>query len=154
MSPKKLTDTQLVLLSAAAQRQDGAIDPAGEPKGGVAKKAISKLLTDGLVEEVPAGGMLPVWRRDDDREHWRCASRRAALPPSGSKRPARCRKRRRFQGRPRRMVNQLPMLHPKGRVPFARQPRTDARPPARKRSSDELGNSRQSPARVFPSNPA
>ncbi len=61
MSPNKLTDTQLVLLSAAAQRDDGAIDPAEGPKGGLAKKAISKLLTDGLVEEVPAGGMLPVW---------------------------------------------------------------------------------------------
>ena len=63
-------------------------------------------------------------------DRWRCASRRAALPPSGSKRPARCRKRRSFQGGPRRMVIQLPMLHPKGRVPFTRQPRTDARPPA------------------------
>ena len=63
MSPNKLTDTQLVLLSAAAQRDDGAIDPAEGPKGGLAKKAISKLLTDGLLEEVPAGGMLPVWRR-------------------------------------------------------------------------------------------
>ena len=67
MSPSKLTDTQLVLLSAAAQRQDGAIDLAGGPKGGLARKAISKLLTDGLVEEVPAGGTLPVWRRDDDQ---------------------------------------------------------------------------------------
>ena len=67
MSPNKLTDTQLVLLSAAAQREDGAIDPAEGPKGGLAKKAIGKLLTDGLVEEVPAGGTLPVWRCDDDR---------------------------------------------------------------------------------------
>ena len=67
MSPNKLTDTQLVLLSAAAQRDDGAIDPAEGPKGGLAKKAISKLLTDGLLEEVPAGGMLPVWRRNNDQ---------------------------------------------------------------------------------------
>jgi Protein of unknown function (DUF3489) len=67
MSPNKLTDTQLVLLSAASQRADGAIDHAERPKGGLAKKAISKLLTDGLVEEVPAGAMLPAWRRDDDR---------------------------------------------------------------------------------------
>jgi hypothetical protein len=66
MSPNKLTDTQLVVLSAAAQREDGAIGPAEGPKGGLAKKTIGKLLTDGLVEEVPAGGM-PVWRRDDDR---------------------------------------------------------------------------------------
>jgi hypothetical protein len=67
MSPNKLTDTQLVLLSAAAQREDGAINPAEGPKGGLAKKAIGKLLSDGLVEEVPAGGLLPVWRRNDDR---------------------------------------------------------------------------------------
>jgi hypothetical protein len=67
MSPNKLTDTQLVLLAAASQREDGALDPADGPKGGLAKKAIGKLLTDGLVEEVPASGMLPAWRRDDDR---------------------------------------------------------------------------------------
>jgi hypothetical protein len=57
MSPNKLTDRQLVLLSAAGQREDGAIDPAEGPKGGLAKKAIGKLLTDGLVEEVPAGSV-------------------------------------------------------------------------------------------------
>jgi hypothetical protein len=67
MPPRKLTDTQLVLLSVASQREDGAIDPVECPKGRHAKTAISKLLTDGLVEEVPASGMLPVWRRDDDR---------------------------------------------------------------------------------------
>ena len=67
MSSNKLTDTQLVLLSAASQREDGAIDPAQGLKGGLAKKAIGKLLTDGLVEEVPSGGTLPAWRRDDDR---------------------------------------------------------------------------------------
>ena len=67
MSPNKLTDTQLVLLSAASQREDGAIDPGQGPKGGLAKKAINKLLTDGLVEEVPAGSLLSAWRRDDDR---------------------------------------------------------------------------------------
>jgi hypothetical protein len=67
MSPSKLTDTQLVLLSAASQREDGALDIAENPKRGSVKKAISKLLTDGLVEEVPAGGLLPAWRRDDDQ---------------------------------------------------------------------------------------
>ncbi len=67
MIPRKLTDTQLVLLSAAAQRQDGAIELTGKPKPAVARKALTTLLTDGLVEEVPAGGTLPVWRRDDDQ---------------------------------------------------------------------------------------
>jgi hypothetical protein len=67
MTPKKLTDSQLVLLSAAAQRADGAVERTGNRKGAVAKKVITNLLNVGLVEEVPAGGSLPVWRRDDDR---------------------------------------------------------------------------------------
>jgi Protein of unknown function (DUF3489) len=67
MSPKKLTDSQLVLLSAAAQREDGAIELTGKPKRAVTNKAVIKLLHVGLVEEVAAGGTLPVWRRDDDQ---------------------------------------------------------------------------------------
>jgi hypothetical protein len=38
MSPKKLTDTQLVLLSAAAQREDDALELAGNPKEPLFKK--------------------------------------------------------------------------------------------------------------------
>jgi hypothetical protein len=72
--PKKLTDTQLVLLSTAAQHPDSAIDLAGYPKGAVAKKAITRLLEDRLVEEILADGTLPVWRRDhpfrEDRGGW------------------------------------------------------------------------------------
>ena len=64
--PIKLTDTQLVLLSAASQREDGAVVLAPSLKGGAAGKVIGKLLRDGLVEEVPAGASMPVWRRDDD----------------------------------------------------------------------------------------
>jgi hypothetical protein len=66
MSANKLTDTQLVLLSTAAQHPEGAIDLAPDPKGGAAKRAVGKLLRDGFVEEIPARGALPVWRRDDD----------------------------------------------------------------------------------------
>jgi hypothetical protein len=66
MIPMKLTDTQLVLLSAASQREDGAVVLAPSLKGGAAGKVIGKLLRDGLVEEVPAGASMPVWRRDDD----------------------------------------------------------------------------------------
>ncbi len=62
----KLTDTQLVLLSAASQREDGGIELAPDIKG-AARKIIGKLLAEGLVEEVQARGSLPVWRRDDDR---------------------------------------------------------------------------------------
>ena len=68
MSVNRLTDTQLVLLSAAAQHPEGAIELASNLKGGAAKKAVGKLLRDGLIEEIPAGAGLPVWRRDDDAE--------------------------------------------------------------------------------------
>jgi hypothetical protein len=66
MSANKLTDRQLVLLSAAAQHAEGAIELASDLKGGVAKKAVGELLRNGFIEEIPAHGALPVWRRDDD----------------------------------------------------------------------------------------
>jgi Protein of unknown function (DUF3489) len=61
----KLTDTQLVLLSAASQREDRAIELPENLKGGAAHKVLAKLLTEGLAEEIRARGGLPVWRRDD-----------------------------------------------------------------------------------------
>ena len=67
MSMNKLNDRQLVLLSAAAQHPEGAIELASDLKGGAAKKAVGKLLREGLIEEIPARGALPVWRRHDDR---------------------------------------------------------------------------------------
>jgi hypothetical protein len=63
----KLTDTHLVLLSAAAQREDGAIEIDPKLKGGTAQKVLSKLLSEYLIEEIPAEGTLPVWRRDEDK---------------------------------------------------------------------------------------
>jgi len=62
----KLTDTQLVLLSAASQREDRGIELGSTLKGGAAYKVLGKLLTEDLVEEVPARGALPVWRRDEE----------------------------------------------------------------------------------------
>jgi hypothetical protein len=67
MSHKKLTDTELVLLSTASQREDGAVELTGKPTRAVANKVLTRLLSDGLVEEVDGGGTLPVWRRDDDQ---------------------------------------------------------------------------------------
>src|ERR1700686_4484639 len=61
----KLTDTELVLLSAASRREDPAIELPANLKGGAAHKVVAKLLTEGLVEEVRARGSFAVWRRDD-----------------------------------------------------------------------------------------
>ena len=60
----KLTDTQLVLLSAASQREDRGIELAPNLNGGAAQKLVRKLVTEGLIEEAAACGSLPAWRRD------------------------------------------------------------------------------------------
>jgi len=62
-----LTDTQLVLLSAASQREDGGIELARNLKGGAAHRVVGKLLSQGLIEAIPALDALPVWRRDDEQ---------------------------------------------------------------------------------------
>jgi Protein of unknown function (DUF3489) len=63
MSASKLSDAQLVLLSSAAHHPQGAIKL--DLKGAAAKTVAAKLLREGFIEEVPSGGTLPEWRRDD-----------------------------------------------------------------------------------------
>src|SRR6201981_3217217 len=63
----RLTDTQLVILSAASQRDDRGVELPANVKGEAARKVVDKLIRAGLLEEVRAGGSLPVWRRDDER---------------------------------------------------------------------------------------
>src|SRR5260370_42667324 len=62
----KLTDTQLIILSGASQRDDRGVELPATVKDEAARKAVDKLIRAGLLEEVRAGGSLPVWRRDDD----------------------------------------------------------------------------------------
>jgi hypothetical protein len=62
----KLTDTQLIILSAASQRDDRGVELPANLKGEAARKVVDKLIRAGLLEEVRAGGSLPVWRRDDE----------------------------------------------------------------------------------------
>jgi hypothetical protein len=59
----KLSDTQLVILSAASQRDDGGVELPANIKGEATQKVIGKLVRAGLLEEVRASGSLPVWRR-------------------------------------------------------------------------------------------
>jgi Protein of unknown function (DUF3489) len=61
----RLTDTQLIILSAASQRDDRGVELPANLKGEAARKVVDKLVGAGLLEEVRAGGSLPVWRRDD-----------------------------------------------------------------------------------------
>ena len=62
----KFTDTQLVLLSAAAQREDRCLVASPTLKGGAAQKVASKLISAGLVKEVKAKSGDPIWRRDEE----------------------------------------------------------------------------------------
>ena len=62
----KLSDTALVVLSAAAQRPDRGIELTAKLKGAAATKLIDRLQAGGLVETVRARGSLPVWRRDEE----------------------------------------------------------------------------------------
>ena len=62
----KLTDTQLVILSAASQRDDRGVELPANVKGEASRKVVDKLVRAGLLEEVRASGSLPVWRRDDE----------------------------------------------------------------------------------------
>jgi hypothetical protein len=61
-----LTDTQLLLLSAASQREDLLLVPPGNLKGKVASAATSKLLRSHLVEEVVVRRDEPHWREDEE----------------------------------------------------------------------------------------
>jgi hypothetical protein len=62
----KLTDTQLVLLGAAAQRKDLCLVAPPTLKGATAQKVASKLISAGLVKEVKAKASDPIWRRDEE----------------------------------------------------------------------------------------
>jgi Protein of unknown function (DUF3489) len=62
----KLTDTQLIILSAASQRDDRGVELPANVKGQAARKLVNRLIRAGLLEEVGAAGSLPIWRRDDD----------------------------------------------------------------------------------------
>ena len=64
----KLSDTQLVLLSTASQRDDSIIPIHERLKGSVATGVGNRLLSLGLAEERQAGGNQPGWRDDVDGE--------------------------------------------------------------------------------------
>jgi hypothetical protein len=62
----KLTNTQLVLLRAAAQRKDLCVVAPPTLKGATAQKVASRLISAGFVKEVKAKASDPLWRRDEE----------------------------------------------------------------------------------------
>jgi hypothetical protein len=61
----KLTDKQIVMLSAAAQREDRCLIAHPNLKGGAAQKVVAKLVDAGLAKEIKAKPGAPVWRQDE-----------------------------------------------------------------------------------------
>jgi hypothetical protein len=61
----KLTDAQLVMMSAAAQRKDRCLSAPATIKGVALSKVTAKLTKLGLVREIEAKPGAPIWRRDD-----------------------------------------------------------------------------------------
>jgi tetratricopeptide (TPR) repeat protein len=66
----KLSDTQLVMLSAGGQREDLCLTAPDKMKGAILTKISEKLVKLGLVREVRAKAGMPVWRRDDDGQSY------------------------------------------------------------------------------------
>jgi hypothetical protein len=62
----ELTETQRLLLSAAAERNDRCLTMQGTLKGGAAQKVAAKLIAAGLIKEIVAKLGLPSWRRDKE----------------------------------------------------------------------------------------
>ena len=61
----KLTDTQIVILSAAAQRDDRCLVASQNLKGSATQKLATKLIGVGLAKGIKAKPGAPVWRRDE-----------------------------------------------------------------------------------------
>jgi hypothetical protein len=61
----KLTDAQLVIMSAAAQRENRCLELPDTMRGAAVGKVSAKLLKLGLVREIRAKAGMPVWRRDE-----------------------------------------------------------------------------------------
>src|SRR3984893_7473523 len=62
----KLTDTQLVVLSKAARRKDGAARVPDQMNKAAAAKVGASLVVRRLMREIRAKPGMPVWRMDDD----------------------------------------------------------------------------------------
>lgn len=62
----KLNDTQLIFLSVAAARADGAATFPADMPSAVARRVGAKLVRLGLMGEVEAKTGMPVWREDGD----------------------------------------------------------------------------------------
>ncbi len=75
----QLSDTQLLILSSASQRNDHAAVLPANLKGGAARKVVDRLLKEKLLQELRAKDDMPVWRRGDDNRPYSLQITKAGL---------------------------------------------------------------------------
>jgi len=75
----KLSDTQLLILSSASQRNDHAAVLPAHLKGSAAKKVVDRLLNESLLQELRAKDDMPIWRRGDDNRPYSLRVTKAGL---------------------------------------------------------------------------
>ena len=82
----KLNDTQMVILSAAAQRDGGAVLPPPKRlkvKDGALTNVLKGLLRKGLINEQPAPPDAPAWRESGDGQRFMLTVTQAGLEAIG-----------------------------------------------------------------------
>ncbi|MEX2616005.1 MAG: DUF3489 domain-containing protein [Alphaproteobacteria bacterium] len=89
----KLTDTQSVILNAAAQSDDGAVLPLPATltaNKGAATISLRSMIKSGLIAEQPAGPDDTVWHEADDGTRWALVVTDAGLTAIGINPAERC----------------------------------------------------------------
>ena len=74
-----ISDTQLLILSAASQRTDHAATLPANLKGSAAKKVIDRLLKQKMLQELRAKDDMPIWRRGNDSRSYTLRITKAGL---------------------------------------------------------------------------
>ena len=84
----QLSDTQLVVLSAASQRPDHSVYPLSvKLPGGAVAKVLGSLLAKGLIKEIQAKREDTIWREDKNRGRLTLRATPAALATLGVESP-------------------------------------------------------------------
>jgi hypothetical protein len=144
----KLTDTQLVILSAAARRADGAALPLPQSlkiKGAAVTKTLETLRKKGLLEEKPAARGTAAWREGKDGRRMTLIVTEAGLqaigaePDSGPGQPAAAAKPRPTKRAAGAKPKKAKRIQHAGRKPTASKAKSkDSRPTVRQGTKQAL----------------
>ena len=106
----QLSDSQLVVLTAACQRPDRCVFPVtARLKGNAAGNVLKSLLNKGLIKEIRAKRDDTVWRHDEERGRMTLSPPRPPSPRSASMR------RKRLRRTKRRALRTIPRTRAKSR---------------------------------------